>query len=325
MFRKLLKASLAWGLDHSRIARRESRWVVGYHRTVTEFPRDPQATLPPQCVSVKMLERQLDWIGRRFRFVSLDELHSADPASQPMAAVTFDDGYEDFYTHAFPLLQRKGIPAAVFVVTDLVGTAELQIHDRLYLLLARSRPPREAQFLLDPLLAALPQAAVLRLIEGLEARVTIEAEVRREHRSLNWEQIERLHQAGITIASHTRTHAILPNEEIDTVWNELRGSRETLEHRLGVPIRHFAYPCGQFNSGTIQAVERADYGFAYTICRHRDHRSPHLTIPRKMLWENSCLNALGSFSPSIMSCQVHGSFESFSGCVLNHGGVLCWL
>jgi peptidoglycan/xylan/chitin deacetylase (PgdA/CDA1 family) len=324
MLRKLLKSGVAWGLHRSGIGRRNSRLIVGYHRTVAEFPRDPRATLPPLCISVKMLERQLDWIGRRFQFVSLDEWSGPDRRSRKIAAVTFDDGYQDFYTHAFPLLQRKGIPAAVFVSTDLVDTSELHIHDRLYLLLAQSRPPVEAQQLLEPLMATLPQSALLGLIAALETRITLSDHVRQEHRSLTWHQIERLHKAGITIGSHTRTHAILPNEEIDTVWSELRGSREILENRLETPIHHFAYPCGQFSARTVKAVERAGYGFAYTICNHRDRRLPHLTIPRKVLWENSCLDALGSFSPSLLSCHVHGSFEAFKGCELNHGGALCW-
>ena len=326
MLRKLLKTGVAWTLDRFGVGEPESRLVVGYHRTVDELPRDGRSVLLPQCISVKMLERQLDWIGQRFRFVSLDEMGDLGAANsqRPVAAVTFDDGYQDFYTHAFPLLQRKGIPATVFVVTELVDTPRLQIHDQLYLLLAASRPPREAQFLLDMLLATLPQATVLRLIEKLQQRASIAEDVQREHRSLTWEQIERLHDAGITIGSHTRTHAILPNEEIDTVWNELRASREILEQRLGAPVHHFAYPCGQFDARTVQAVERAGYSFAYTICRHRDGRSPNFTIPRTVLWENSCLDALGSFSPSIMSCQVQHSFEPFTGCELNHGGVRCW-
>jgi peptidoglycan/xylan/chitin deacetylase (PgdA/CDA1 family) len=105
---------------------------------------------------------------------------------------------------------------------------------------------------------------------------------------------------------------------------ELSGSRQALEERLGEPIRHFAYPCGQFNAPTIAAVEQAGYEFAYTICSHRANQSPALTIPRKVLWENSCLNALGSFSSSIMSGHVNGSFDLFAGCNLNHGGALCW-
>src|SRR4030095_5496505 len=73
-------------------------------------------------------------IGRRFRFVSVDELGDALEAGQTdIAAVTFDDGYPAVYETAFPLLKRKGIPAAFFVVTGVVGTSELMLYDRLYL------------------------------------------------------------------------------------------------------------------------------------------------------------------------------------------------
>ncbi len=321
MLRSFLKTGLAWGLHHSGIGRRRSPFVAGYHRTADEFPTDPKATIPSLCISVKMLERQLDWIGQRFRFVPLDELDDElDHAhSQPVAAVTFDDGYQDFYQYAFPLLKRKGIPAAVFVVTDLIGTAKLQIHDLLYLLLARSGPPEGAQAQLEVILAARPQSEVLRLIEALEANAEIETEVLQAHRSLNWDEIAEIHKAGITIGSHTRTHVVLPNEDAGKVAAELAGAREILESRLGAPVRHFAYPCGQFNDATVEAVDQAGYGFAYTICAHRDRRFPRLTIPRKLLWENSCLDAVGSFSPSIMGCQVHGLLDRFSPCELSHG------
>ncbi len=38
-----------------------------------------------------------------------------------IVALTFDDGYEDFYVNAFPVLQKYGYPATVFIVSDLVG------------------------------------------------------------------------------------------------------------------------------------------------------------------------------------------------------------
>jgi peptidoglycan/xylan/chitin deacetylase (PgdA/CDA1 family) len=321
MLRELVKTGVAWGLHHSGMGRRSTPFIAGYHRTVDKMPSDARSTIPSLCVSVEMLERQLDWIGRRFRFVSLDEIHN--PHSQPVAAVTFDDGYEDFYEYAFPVLKRKGIPAAVFVVTDLVGSADLQIHDQLYLLLAKSKPPLDAQYEMNHILAMQPQSDVLRLIQSLASGAEINEESARAHRSLTWDQIAKLHSAGITIGSHTRTHAILPNEAAGKVSTELSGSRAALENWLGAPVRHFAYPCGEFNDATVEAVEKAGYGFAYTICDHLDSRMPNLTIPRKVLWENSCLDALGSFSPSIMSCQVHGLLNRFSPCELNHGGSPC--
>ena len=352
MLRGLLKTGVAVALHRTNSDRllatlngtRHAPLIIGYHRTVEEFPSNALHTIPSMCISTKMLERQLEWIGRRFRFVSLDELgahvESGSPNAERMAAVTFDDGYHDVYEHAFPLLRKKGIPAAVFVVTDLVGTSRLQIHDLLYLLLARaevkwdSTPqarvrlleklgivppvPSDPHSAVEMLLGSMTQSNVLCVIEALEGEVSIEESVRKEHLTMTRQEIVEMHAAGITFGSHTHTHALLPNEDTGRVENELRISRETLETWLGERVRHFAFPCGQFNAATVRAVAQAGYRYGYTICKHRDSGFPLLTMPRKLLWENSCLDALGSFSPSIMSCQVHGAFDLVSGCKLQH-------
>ena len=51
--------------------------VLGYHRVVEDCgPRSDSA--PAMFVSARTLERQLEWVGRRFQFVSLDELGPVD-------------------------------------------------------------------------------------------------------------------------------------------------------------------------------------------------------------------------------------------------------
>lgn len=50
------------------------------------------------------------------------EMEGNNSSSTKVVALTFDDGYEDFYVNAFPILQKYGYPATVFVVSDLVGT-----------------------------------------------------------------------------------------------------------------------------------------------------------------------------------------------------------
>src|ERR1019366_4751846 len=128
-------------------------------------------SIPSMLVSRRMLERHLDWLGRRFRFISLDELgarlEAKDGREDPVAAITFDDGYRDFYDHALPLLKRKGIPAAVFVVTDLVGTRRVQAHDKLYLLLARRYQATRA------MIEGSTQAELEEIIRKLEAEAPI--------------------------------------------------------------------------------------------------------------------------------------------------------
>src|SRR4030095_3240584 len=116
-------------------------FIVCYHRVVENFDRSRRGAIPSMLISTTMLERHIDWMARPYSFVSLDELgrslECGRSLSKPPAAITFDDGYSDVYHHAYPLLKRKGIPAAVFVVTGLIEPPQPQIWDRFYLLLRR--------------------------------------------------------------------------------------------------------------------------------------------------------------------------------------------
>src|SRR5438093_11717919 len=124
------------------IGSRHTPLVVGYHRVVEHLPPAGGDDIPAMLISRRMLQRHFEWIGRRFRFVSLEELgarlEEGRAFDRPVAAVTFDDGYRDVYENAFPLLKRKGIRASVFVVTSRVGTDQACTHDVLYLLLERA-------------------------------------------------------------------------------------------------------------------------------------------------------------------------------------------
>jgi len=326
--------------------------VLGYHGVVEDVRDEEETAIPAILTSRATLEKHLDWIGRRRRFVSLDalgeRLSSGKGRGQPVAAITFDDGYANVYDHALPLLSRKGIPAAIFVVTDLVGTPGPHLHDHLYLLLMRAykawrRAPRELGRLLgllglrlswveseaaesaDPLAAMqallrdLPQRDVRRVIQALRGEVEVAAGDLSRHRPITWEMLSEMRRAGFTIGSHTRSHALLTQESRAKVLEEIRGSRQELERRLGGTAEHFAYPGGRFDRATIGAVRGAGYRFAYTACGHRDPSDPMMTIPRRLLWEHACRNALGRFSPAILGCQVHGVFDAVSRCRMDHG------
>jgi len=318
--------------------------VVGYHRVVDDGRQRRASIIAPMLVSRRMFERQLDWIGRRFRFVALDELgaqlESGDPFETPTAAITFDDGYRDMYEHAYPVLKRKGIPAAVFVVTDWIDRASALYHDRLYLLLTRDWPascevlvdlgvmtaeqalaargPNEPFVALRHLLTSLSQEGLARVTAALEAKLAVDTGRLEGLKPLSWAMLAEMQRGGITVGSHTRTHALLTRESPSRMLEETVGARQALEERLGVPIDHFAYPDGAFNTETVEAVARAGYRFAYTTCHHRDRRHPLLTIPRCVLWENSCLDPGGRFSAAVASCVTSGIFHFASGCRHRH-------
>ncbi|MBI2188556.1 MAG: polysaccharide deacetylase family protein [Acidobacteria bacterium] len=344
-----LAAAIARAHAHGLASSAGRPLVLGYHRVVDDYAAAARTEMPGMLISAAMFERHLDWIGRRFQFVTLDEIGEHIAAGRhfdrPVAAVTFDDGYRDVYEHAFPVLRRKGIPATVFVVTDLVGKPFWQVHDKLYQLVAKAfsvwrNPHRELTGLFAELglpadgirhralanpfmtvswmLPALAMADVRRVMDGIEAAVGNGFQP--IPRTVGWPELAEMQRAGITVGSHTRNHVSLPMETPEQVAVELEESRRTIEERLGRPVAHFAYPGGQFTLACVDAVAKAGYRFAYTACGHGDPQHRALTIERLLLWEGSSVDANGRFCPDILECQINGLWPPSRRCHRVHKG-----
>ena len=80
-------------------------------------------------VSAAQFESQLEWLARNdWHVVSLADLAEflagRKVLPQRSVAITFDDGYESVYRHAYPLLKRYGYPATMFIYTDFIGSRD---------------------------------------------------------------------------------------------------------------------------------------------------------------------------------------------------------
>jgi peptidoglycan/xylan/chitin deacetylase (PgdA/CDA1 family) len=75
------------------------------------------------AVTPRSFRRACDEIERSgLRVIDLAELDAAPPGrGERVLALTFDDGYADLLDHAVPELERRGWPATVFVVPDVVA------------------------------------------------------------------------------------------------------------------------------------------------------------------------------------------------------------
>ncbi|WP_035611435.1 trifunctional glycosyltransferase/class I SAM-dependent methyltransferase/polysaccharide deacetylase [Haloferula sp. BvORR071] len=96
--------------------------VLMYHRVAPEG----FATTSRWRVTPEAFEEQLRYLrGAGFHSVSLEEWRLAAEARRPLPGrailLTFDDGYRDFATHAWPLLKRYGFTAIVFLVAGRIG------------------------------------------------------------------------------------------------------------------------------------------------------------------------------------------------------------
>lgn len=96
-------------------------WML--HRVVEQRSEEPQQRVlevTPGWLEDTIQEKQ----RKGWRFVSLDEMAMRGlktvPHNNHWICITFDDGYRDNYTLAYPLLKRLGVPFTVYVTTGFI-------------------------------------------------------------------------------------------------------------------------------------------------------------------------------------------------------------
>ena len=90
--------------------------ILLYHAVCEDqnFPTGAGTNVTPEN-----FERQMTFLRRRFILSSIEEL-PAD-GSRGTAAVTFDDGYADNYTTAYPIIKKYGVPVTFFLTVGMTG------------------------------------------------------------------------------------------------------------------------------------------------------------------------------------------------------------
>ncbi|MFA9432406.1 polysaccharide deacetylase family protein [Egicoccus sp. AB-alg2] len=85
----------------------------------------------PLAVRPEAFEQQAEWLARRRRVVDLPEAKRRFDGRGQLppgwALLTFDDGFDGVYHHAFPVLRRLGLPATVYVVTRTLHDRETPV------------------------------------------------------------------------------------------------------------------------------------------------------------------------------------------------------
>jgi peptidoglycan/xylan/chitin deacetylase (PgdA/CDA1 family) len=322
--------------------------VLGYHRVVDERLPDHATSPLGMIVTPRTFERQLGYAGRRYRMVSLAEIEAAADGRRPLPAraafVTFDDGWEDNYRVAFPILSRLGIPAAVFVTTDYVGGDRAFWFTRLMLSLLRGRhrleagvgralgwPANLAQALdrlaafgrpirpweVDALIEAMkdhPEPAIEDMVDALAARLGGPGrEAPGARYFLTWDEIREMERGGVGFGSHSCTHRILTRLADDEAVEEFGRSRERLEKELGHPVVSFAFPNGDYRPAHMTMAREAGYRCFFVSSRVRPGGPAGRVFARPCVHEGVGQGAAGGFSPALMELHLSGFADRVRG------------
>lgn len=252
---------------------RSSVPILFYHGVIPERRRD-LLNCEDNHLAAEDFEAQLRWLKAnrvvtplRDHVAALRERRPVDPRA---VVITFDDGFENNYTTAFPLLKKHGLPAAIFAVSDFVAGGKALWVDRLACAYASSsrvgedrkiaefqNVKRELKKLPDPERQTRLASLIAELCDGREPELPAFL------RPLRKEQLREMIASGLVeVGSHSRSHAILPNLSPDQKRREIFESKKALEEICGSPIESFAYPNGDFDEECKALAREAGYSCA---------------------------------------------------------------
>lgn len=121
------------------LTNRHSVMILMYH-SINVVSNDRIYT--PNIVSPVNFEQQMRCLASCAKVISLDKYIDCVRDSTQLPAdsvvITFDDGYKDNLTDAYPVLRKYGLPATFFLATAYIGTGKSKWDDRLSYLIRRS-------------------------------------------------------------------------------------------------------------------------------------------------------------------------------------------
>jgi peptidoglycan/xylan/chitin deacetylase (PgdA/CDA1 family) len=287
-----LRLELAYFSGYARLAERRSGGAGVILRFEHVRPARAGGFQPLRSgeVTPAFLDRVVQALRRwKFDIVSIDEV--CRRANQPRSGrrfvcLTFDGGYQDVMTFAYPVLSRHAAPFTVYLPTafpDGVGEAWwlaleqiIAQHDRISLVMERTErrfvvetvsEKLQLYDILDGWLRKLAPPDLAVAIHDLCKRYAVDLATLSRSASMGWDDVAKLAADPlVTIGTATVNYPILAHLKDAAALREMNMGRAVAKSALGRDPRHFAYPFGYPGAfGRQHPMLAADAGFASAV------------------------------------------------------------
>jgi len=338
----LIRQTLDTGAAGLGVLRACERRMVGavtiltYHRVLPD-ERALAYPLSSLAMPQSMFEQQVQWLAEQCRLLPLSEairsLNAPEMHDRPVVCITFDDGYADNAEIAAPTLDRHDARATFFITAGAVRERKVLWHDRA--VMAWQQHGSEAGAIAERALNMeratcgardarefarwLKQRSPGQRDQALQAVLSNapHAPNAAPFRLMSIEQVQALHATGHEIASHTLSHALLPQLDDHELERELAGSRSTIAEWTDASPLGIGYPNGDVDDRVVQAAQAAGYSYGCTTAPGRNvpatDRMRLMRIdmnPHRVIGPNGRLS-MTAFRGEV--CLLHERLRSWKG------------
>ena len=246
--------------------------ILLYHRIVDDNTQYLDKG-PGMHHHIRDFEKEIPYLKKHYQVLPMDEvvarIKSGKGFDRPTVSITFDDGYRDNFTLAYPVLQKYGVPATIYLATSLIGTEGKTWTDQIEHALLQTqreyfslpelygekkisiRTKVEKQTVCIELadkLKSMPDTSRKKILPGIFKKLGVDGGTPSESSPrmiLSWDEVRKMAANGITFGSHGHTHQILSRMPLQEAKEEILISKRIIEEQLGREVKHFAYPNGR--------------------------------------------------------------------------------
>ena len=262
--------------------------ILAYHRVLSDAELDEYYVQPGMYVHKDVFEEHMRFLKSNFVILSFHALlelwdKKAVEEDKRYCVITFDDGWLDNYTYAYPILKKYGVPATIFLATSFIGTDEWFWPEKVIYVLSHCESQAERDRIFNKL--DIYESDIDKIIEGCkrlreeDLKILINElescfEFPRKRMLLNWDEVKEMSANSISFGSHSHTHKILTRYPVDIVKQDVRRSKNMLMGKSINFIPVFCYPNGNNCREVVEIVETEEFTAAITTASGSEGKEP---------------------------------------------------
>jgi len=317
-------------------AQKHGLTILAYHRVGSGDYFGPSG----MSETVESFEGQMRYLKNNYNPISLEQaidlMKIKNKLPDNSVAITFDDGYKDNYTNAYPILKKYNIPATIFLTVgaieengaiwfDIIANAFRETKQK-FIDLSKFHLNKYSLLSVGNKLVAtnetISYAKNLKKDERdsfvdyvlHELRVAA-SDIAGKEELLSWDEIKQMSEEGITFGNHGMSHTILTNIQEDKLIDEIVISKNIVKDRSGILTKLFAYPNGKtedYNQNIGQILEKNNYDAGFTLVKgYNNGTSNMFALKRLCISRYSSNDLFNHFSAALFNMEILGCFRLF--------------